>query len=296
MLNALIYILALAHLVVAQVVPNEITSNGRVCIGTQCLSSTEVAFLLDLKNRLSTSMATQIASQSAKLSGKSDELASFLSGCVNTSSICQLKQTAPVMSINPTQIFPSHTLLYGSNVAMQTNRTTITNSVASNNAACSHINLGPTTLNLGSLGLTIALRFQFTGTAGFFERLIDFNSGSGGLRDLFIARYGTYDKIRFQFKELGSEQVFDPTTTFSQNAVHDLIIVYDPTVGATGQVKITANGTLIHTQTPALKGTDKLYANTWIARSSYPTDPCSNFDIFSFKLFNRVMNVADVSF
>ena len=76
----------------------------------------------------------------------------------------------------------------------------------------------------------------------------------------------------------------EPLYGFNQTFVHDLVIVYDPTFGATGQVRMSVNGTRIHNQTLTAKGTDKLYLNTWFSRSTYYADHCPSIDIFSLKV------------
>ncbi len=93
------------------------------------------------------------------------------------------------------------------------------------------------------------------------------------------------------------DQLVEPTFTYNQNTIYDLIVAYDPSFGATGRVSFTVNGTSIFNQTLTYKGTDKLYANTWIGKSSYPTfDYCTSMDIYSLKVFNRAMNASEVAF
>jgi hypothetical protein len=100
----------------------------------------------------------------------------------------------------------------------------------------------------------------------------------------------------FQYKENGQEQRVDcGDFKFQQNVVYKIVIVYDPTVGATGRLQFYIDGKLINTVTPGIKGTDKLFLNSWVGRSSYTWDACINADYFSLKMYNGVIPVNQIS-
>lgn len=280
-------------------VAGDLNVQDQFCLGdTQCLSAADFTYLRDLSSRVNSSNIQDVISFSNKLNASVDNVASFASSCLNSSSICQLRPTAPIISINPTQIVPGFATMIGSNIAMQTTKLSMTNTMLSNNSTCSYMSLGPVTLNLGSLGVTLAVRFQFTGaTTRNYERIIDFFNGLNGVRDLVLARAATASKIRLYLEEDGVNQFVEPTYTFNQNTIYDLIVTYDPTIGTTGRVNFNVNGTNVFNQTLTNRGTDKLYANTWIGRSSVGVnDYCTSMDIFSLKVYNRALNASDISF
>jgi streptogramin lyase len=166
------------------------------------------------------------------------------------------------------------------------NRVYFTDATTSGSGTCPFVNFGSQTFNLGTRGFTVVVDFQFVGTAQAWERIIDFNSGTGGVQDMFLSRVGTSTNLRFQYKEAGSERQIDPSYSFAQATRYTVAVTYNPFVGSTGLLAFYVNGDLQATTTPTAIGTDKVYTNTWVGRSSYNADSALSAYIYSLNVYN----------
>jgi hypothetical protein len=193
--------------------------------------------------------------------------------------------------------FPAYNSTGGVSPTFDTvnNRVYFTDATTSGSGVCPFVNFGSQTFNIGTLGFTIIVDFQFVGTAQTFERIMDFNSGASGVQDMFLSRIGSGSTMRFQYKEGGVEQTLDTTFTFSQGTRYTVAAVYNPNIGTTGLQSIYVNGVLIQNKTPATKGTDKVYTNTWFGRSSYTADPALSAYIYSANVYNRALSMPEIT-
>jgi hypothetical protein len=175
------------------------------------------------------------------------------------------------------------------------NRVYFTDATTSGSGTCPFVNFGSQTFNLGTRGFTVVVDFQFVGTAQAWERIIDFNSGTGGVQDMFLSRIGTSTNLRFQYKESGAERPINPVYSFAQATRYTVAVTYNPFVGSTGLLAFYVNGALQATTTPTAIGTDKVYTNTWVGRSSYNGDSALSAYIYSLNVYNYCVPLNQIT-
>lgn len=166
--------------------------------------------------------------------------------------------------------------------------------VTSGSASCQHLNYGSKTFNLGTKGFSATCRFMFTGTLGSFERIFDFGSGADN-NNILCTRNFTYNTMRFHIANGSTNATCDATYTFSQNTIYNIAVVYNPAITSNGTMYFYVNGTLQQTLVPSFKAVDRTVAYTYVGRSSWSSDAALNGNIYSLKVYNRVLSAAEIT-
>ena len=157
-----------------------------------------------------------------------------------------------------------------------------------------HLNFGSYTIGLGTTGVTIKCTFMFLGTATA-ERLIDFNNGAN---NLVLGRSAATSNVYFAY---GAQGVTTSGFQFEQGVVYTVVAIYDPSVGATGQLRIhvgigsRVSASASATATPSIKASASVtYANTFVGRSFTGANSAFTGRIYSLRVVDRVMPVAEL--
>lgn len=169
--------------------------------------------------------------------------------------------------------------------------------VLGNSVACQHLNFGAKTFNVGTKGFSATCRFRFTGgTALNWERIFDFGNGSAN-DNILCGRMMNTNNMRFQIFNGASFITCDVTYTFNQNTTYNIVVVYDPNVTSTGSMYFYVNGTLQQTTSaPAFKAADRTVTYSYVGKSLWSDlDYALNGDIYSLKVYNRVLSAAEIS-
>lgn len=168
--------------------------------------------------------------------------------------------------------------------------------VLSNSTSCQFLNFGTQTFNLGTKGISIICRFRFTGTAGSWERLFDFGNGQSS-DNISVSRNGNANTlVFFYYNGATQSMVYTPSNTFAQNTIYTIAFIYNPSVGTNGTVYFYINGSFIESSTVATaKCTDRTLSLTYVGKSNFSADNALNADIFSLKVYDRVLSGSEIS-
>jgi hypothetical protein len=198
-----------------------------------------------------------------------------------------------LISLSPHEINPGYASINGKGVAFRKDRVSLTNNALSDKPECSYMSFGPTHINLATSGITIAARFQFTSNA-YWERLVDFNNGPHR-EDIFLGRRDVSNILSFKIGGDSLTSVLEPNFEFKKNVIYKVVAVYNPALGATGRLIMYMNGQEIGNVAAVSKYSDNLYQNSWVGRSSYIWDGCLSADIYSLKIYDKVVPVNEIS-
>ena len=109
-----------------------------------------------------------------------------------------------------------------------------------------YLDFGTMSFIMGSQGITvIMITFAFMGNVQTNERILDFNSGSNGIQDMYLVRRGSGSTLWFQFEESTGDQVVAADSfPLTQNTTYQVMVVYDPSLGSSGLLSMYINNIL----------------------------------------------------
>lgn len=178
--------------------------------------------------------------------------------------------------------------------------TTNTRSVVFNRTASNYIQFPPQTFNVYTKGFTAIVKFTFTGTMGFWERIFDFGDGAP-FNNILLGRRQTNAYLSFQIFQLNSTTNVVPTissleTLIYQNAPITAIARYDPfTNGGTyslwydGILSATASNQQINV------GGDRTINTCYVGRSRWSPDAYLNANIDTLAIYNRALTDKEMT-
>lgn len=222
-------------------------------------------------------------------------------GNVKTRVTTRLFGSAPDISVTPKNTAPVSTS--GGGVVFKPGQYVI----FPGTSLASSINFGSQTVSVGSSGVSIKVTFMFmsnntSSIAVDNQRLVDFNTAASGVNNLILTKVAGTNNLMFAYRN-GSGTQQSVTTSgfaFETGVVYTVVAIYDPNVGATGQLSIyAASGnrvgiTPLVTSTPSVKATSSFtYTNTYIGRSSYSADQSLIAQIYSLGVYKRVLGLSE---
>ena len=203
---------------------------------------------------------------------------------------------SPFVYLAPTGSYPSFNSTGGTAPTFLSDRVRFNpGSVSETSSACQFIDFGAQTFLTTSKGFSSAVKFQFTGTPGSFERIFCINPENSNPTMSFkrntntnILLYGYYNPSQSYGADFGS---------YAQNTTYTVICIYDPTVGTYGTLYIYKNGTLDTTYTvTSAKLADFTSTNMYIGSGrTYSGDGALNADIFYAAFYNRVLSASEIA-
>jgi hypothetical protein len=168
-----------------------------------------------------------------------------------------------------------------------------------------HINFGTQTFTIGSTGFSVKCTFMFTASndTTTYERLFEFTSAPpSGQNSLVLFRNSNTTDLGFYYS-IGTTTypIYTSGFRFEQNVVYTIVIVYDPTLGTTGQVKFyVGTGTRVGASPNAvlfpgaIASSSYTFSGTYIGRSSYSVDPAFIGNMYYLAMYNRVLTQQEV--
>jgi hypothetical protein len=191
----------------------------------------------------------------------------------------------PLILLSPNQTFPSYTT---------TSAPTFGATFITFPGASQFLDFGSQSLPMGTSGFSAKLKLEWTAFQNW-SRVFDFNNGSAGANDTFLAFPGTASNpLRFMYR-VGGEIITDYGSNFAANTVYNISIVYNPTVGSVGSTSFWINGSNVLTNTSmGAKATDRTNTNTYIGRSSYP-DAFLAARIYFLAIYTRPLTNAEAA-
>jgi len=222
-------------------------------------------------------------------------------GNVKTRVTTRLFGSAPDISVTPKNTAPVSTS--GGGVVFKPGQYVI----FPGTSLASSINFGSQTVSVGSSGVSIKVTFMFmsnntSSIAVDNQRLVDFNTGASGVNNLILTKVAGTNNLMFAYRN-GSGTQQSVTTSgfaFETGVVYTVVAIYNPNIGATGQLTIyAASGnrvgiTPLATSTPSVKATSSFtYTNTYIGRSSYTADQPLIAQIYSLGVYKRVLGLSE---
>ena len=168
-----------------------------------------------------------------------------------------------------------------------------------------HINFGTQTFTIGLTGFSTKCTFMFTASndTTSYERFFEFsNAPPSGQNSLILYRNSNTTDLAFNYAIGGTTyQITTSGFRFEQNVVYTIVIVYDPTLGTTGQLKFyVGTGTRVNASPNsvvfpgATASSSYTFTNTYIGRSSYSVDPAFPGNMYYLALYNRVLTQQEV--
>ena len=193
----------------------------------------------------------------------------------------------PFIYLTPTQTFPSYTT--SSAPTFGANFITFPGS-------SQFLDFGSQALTIGTTGFSAKIKIQWTAFNNW-ARVFDFNSGTNGVTDMFMAFPGTSSNpLRFQYKESGAEQQTDYASNFALNTIYNITVTYNPAVGSVGATTIWVNGVNVRSNTSmSFKATNKTQTFTYIGKSSY-ADGYLGAYIYRMGFYQRCLTDAEAAF
>lgn len=166
--------------------------------------------------------------------------------------------------------------------------------VQSSSSSCQYMSFGPQTLNLQTKGFTMTCRFMFT-SLGSWERLIQLHN-TDNTNYLFISRPGTSEAIVFGVRSNNVTTIWAIVSPIVVNTVYNIAFVYDPLKNPEGWITMYVNGSkwLDAANTSTTKPQDASYDFCWVGRSYYDANMSLNANIYSLKVYNRVLSEAEI--
>jgi hypothetical protein len=191
----------------------------------------------------------------------------------------------PLILLSPNQTFPSYTT---------TSAPTFGPTFITFPGTTQFLDFGSQSLPMGTSGFSAKLKLEWTAFQNW-SRVFDFNNGSAGANDTFLAFPGTASNpLRFMYK-VGGEIITDYGSNFAANTVYNISIVYNPTVGSVGSTSFWVNGSNVLTNiSMGAKATDRTNTNTYIGRSSY-ADAFLAAKIYFLAIYTRPLTNAEAA-
>jgi hypothetical protein len=171
---------------------------------------------------------------------------------------------------------------------------TFVGTALSGSASCPYLNAGPQNLTLASTGFTALLIVEFTDDVGVNEKLVDLGNGPDGY-GISIGRVVSTKRLGLHLTTSSSTIVLAQSNIdFGSNQTHRVAIVYDPSVGSTGEVIFYWNNTRQNSIVSPVKLQDTVASYTLIGRSNAPSQPCFKGRMFSLQVHQRVLDTSEI--
>lgn len=172
------------------------------------------------------------------------------------------------------------------------------NNIASNTSACQYYDFGSVWFPCASQGFTIVIEFMYTllsNTGNGWDRIFDFGSGANA-DNILLSREGLTSNMLFAVRNGGT--VINPsnmyiTTSLAINTWYKVVLVYNPTVTATGTLFAYLNDSLVTSQSLTTQLANRLASRNFIGRSNFDSDASFNGNIRTFQWWNRVLTPAE---
>jgi hypothetical protein len=150
------------------------------------------------------------------------------------------------------------------------------------------LDLGPRRVNLASQGFTALVKFQFTGTPAFYERVWELYANGNNFISLY--RHSTNAYISFPIRQSASlvGQVNNPSSTFPQGQTVVVATRFDPSGNV---LSLWLNGTNIASGSQS-GFVDTTYSNTYLGRRG---DAYTNMNLFAFVLYDRPLRDEEIA-
>jgi hypothetical protein len=144
-------------------------------------------------------------------------------------------------------------------------------------AQSQYLDAGPRTLNIATNGgLTIVAVVRFTGTVGYWERIIDLGSGADD-NNLLVTREGTTTNLRFKMMNVGYPFVLQKKRgVIVQNSWLTVVATYR---ASTREFWLTVSGVTGSAGTASTAVTDRTLSGTYIGNSWWSGDAYFNGDM-----------------
>ena len=140
--------------------------------------------------------------------------------------------------------------------------------VTFNRAESDFLSAGTRTLNIASNGgFTVVAVVRFTGSAGSYERIIDFGNGASN-DNLILARSGTDSVVEMKAINGGTYRLdfSSPSGTILQDTWYTIIARYD---ASTLAAELRVDGAVVGTATASAALTDRTLTNTYVGKSNW---------------------------
>ena len=139
-------------------------------------------------------------------------------------------------------------------------------------------------------GLTIVTVVRFTGSAGSYERIIDFSNGAGN-ENVILARHGSNNYLRLSILNGASWSlsVSASSETFSQNTWLTVIARYDASTQV-GEVRV--NGAVGGTATASEAIIDRTVSGTYVGKSYWSSDAYLNADMAGLLVVDNYLDLG----
>ena len=145
-----------------------------------------------------------------------------------------------------------------------------------------YLDAGPRTLNIATNGgLTIVSVVRFTGTPGFYERIIDLGSGPGAW-NIALCRWSTSNGFNLGLSSIQTASAPDwdvyveIQNRIEQNTWLTVVVRYS---ASTRQYVVKVNNAVDYTGTASTAVTDRTVSATYMGRSHWPRDAYFNGDM-----------------
>ena len=200
---------------------------------------------------------------------------------------------SPDLYLGPAGSYPSYNSTGGTAPTFLSDRVRFNpGAVSETSASCQYIDFGAQTWPMATTGFSIAIKFQFTGTPGFFEHFLSINIASPYFElcrntntDILIMGY--YNPAQNELADFGA---------YAQNTTYTVIAIYDPTVGAKGTLYEYKNGSLNASLTVTNAALASFTStNTYIGTSKNAGNGALNADIFYAAFYKRVLTSGEIA-
>lgn len=221
-----------------------------------------------------------------------------LSTAVNSMRNAWVVGTPPIISITPQFVSPVYNSTGGTMPTFCNDRIVFSpGNVVSNSTYAQWFDFGSQTFNMGTRGFSATLTFRFTGASlNAWERIFDFGNGTPS-DNIVLCRNSTTNTIQWCYTNGTSVYYVVSNSTFAQNTIYNVAVIYDPNATATGTLYIYINGSVNASAVAGAKATDRTLASTYVGRSKWTpaADYPLNGDIYQLNIYNRVISAAEIA-
>jgi hypothetical protein len=200
---------------------------------------------------------------------------------------------SPDIYLAPTGSYPTFNSTGGTAPTFLSDRVRFNpGAVLSTSPSCQYVDFGPQIFPMTTSGFSFAVRFQFTGTAGAWERIFSINPGGTNPVFEFFRNSNTNILIMGYFNPSQNEVAH--YGSYAQNTTYTVIGVYDPNAGTFGTLYYYFNGTLGATYATTAKLANFTSTNTYIGTSKDGA-AALNADIFYAAMYKRVLSASEIT-